>query len=315
MKKCPWCGAEYPDEVSSCPVDGNRLEAPAAPPQPPTTASWVFRKLSTMSLLAPMVAVGILVLEPGIISSIRSAYWRAFAGPFLFALVPSLLLAGIVMGIVAVVSMHWHGKEGILNKAVAGAGLSGLILFLLVLTPILTLIQYRRGHFAASWEQYERSRNSLKQLVDNAAGGDERFYQLGDAAKASFAEGRIVEARSEAAELLKLAALYPQNWNYGNAIQDGNLVLGQIALREGRLDEAKERLLDAGKTPGSPQLNSFGPNMSLARDLLEKGERETVLEYFELCRKFWKMDFGKLDQWREEVKAGRIPDFGPNLKY
>ena len=57
-------------------------------------------------------------------------------------------------------------------------------------------------------------------------------------------------------------------------------------------------------------MNSFGPNMSLAKDLLEKGERETVLNYFELCRKFWNMDYGKLDEWSREVKAGRIPQFG-----
>ena len=62
-------------------------------------------------------------------------------------------------------------------------------------------------------------------------------------------------------------------------------------------------------------MNSFGPNMSLARDLLEKGERETVLQYFELCRKFWKMGQRNLDQWTEDVKAGRTPEFGANLVY
>jgi hypothetical protein len=62
-------------------------------------------------------------------------------------------------------------------------------------------------------------------------------------------------------------------------------------------------------------MNSFGPNMSLAKDLLEKGEREVVLEYFELCRKFWKMDNGRRNDWSQEVKAGKIPDFGANLVY
>ena len=62
-------------------------------------------------------------------------------------------------------------------------------------------------------------------------------------------------------------------------------------------------------------MNSFGPNMSLAKDLLEKGERDTVLQYFELCRKFWTMDYGKLDEWSQEVRAGKIPRFGANLVY
>ena len=55
--------------------------------------------------------------------------------------------------------------------------------------------------------------------------------------------------------------------------------------------------------------------MNLARDLLEKRERETVLQYFELCRKFWKMGHDRLDQWTEDVKAGQTPDFGANLLY
>ena len=62
-------------------------------------------------------------------------------------------------------------------------------------------------------------------------------------------------------------------------------------------------------------MNSFGPNMSLASDLLEKGEREVVLEYFELCRKFWQLDMGRLDKWSQEIKSGTIPNFGANLVY
>ena len=55
--------------------------------------------------------------------------------------------------------------------------------------------------------------------------------------------------------------------------------------------------------------------MSLAKDLLEKGEKETVLQYFDLCRKFWSMGGDKLDQWTKDVKAGQTPDFGANLVY
>jgi hypothetical protein len=138
---------------------------------------------------------------------------------------------------------------------------------------------------------------------------------LDDAAKQSFEVGKIDDARKYANELLALAPKYPQDWNYGNAIQDGNLVLGRIALKEGKTEEAKRFLIEAGKSPGSPQLNSFGPNMSLARDLLEKGEREVVLQYFDLCRTFWKMDYGSLDRWTKDVKAGKIPDFGANLVF
>ena len=45
---------------------------------------------------------------------------------------------------------------------------------------------------------------------------------------------------------------------------------------------ANAYLLAVGRTPGSPQLNSFGPNMALAAELLQKEVRDTVLQYFEL---------------------------------
>jgi hypothetical protein len=62
-------------------------------------------------------------------------------------------------------------------------------------------------------------------------------------------------------------------------------------------------------------MDSFGPNMTLAEDLLEEGERDVVLEYFSLCRKFWEMGKEELDQWTEAVKAEKMPDFGANLDY
>ena len=144
---------------------------------------------------------------------------------------------------------------------------------------------------------------------------EDRFYALGDAAKESFVLGKNKEAEAYAKELLALAPRYPKNWNYGNAIQDGNIVLGRIAVGERRIADAKHFLEEAGKSPGSPQMDSFGPNMSLAKDLLEVGEKEAVLNYFEACRKFWEMRGSSLDEWSSDVKAGRMPEFGPNLVY
>jgi len=53
----------------------------------------------------------------------------------------------------------------------------------------------------------------------------------------------------------------------------------------------------------------------LAVELLRVGERDAVLEFFELCRCFWKMGGSQLDAWRLAVLAGRRPDFGANLVY
>ena len=116
-------------------------------------------------------------------------------------------------------------------------------------------------------------------------------------------------------ELLEIAREYPDDWSFGNAIHKGHLALGWVRLHEGEIEAAKHQFLEAGKTVGSPQLKSFGPNMALAAELLRRGESESVLEYLKLCRKFWEMGDKHLDYWQWQIQSGQEPDFGANLRY
>lgn len=146
----------------------------------------------------------------------------------------------------------------------------------------------------------------------NLSAGMEKDVLLQELAKTAMAAGSLAKAREYAEAMLDRNKA---GWNHGNNIHHGNLVLGGIALKSDNIEEAKRRLTEAGNTPGSPQLSSFGPNMSLARELLEKGEKEIVLGYLELCSKFWKSGKEKLDTWSAAVRDGKRPDFGPNLRY
>jgi hypothetical protein len=143
----------------------------------------------------------------------------------------------------------------------------------------------------------------------------ERFYALGRAARNALKAGDTDGARKLAEELARLAPKYPTDWNYGNAIQVANQVLGRIALAAGNVTEAKRRLLASADSKGSPQMNSFGPNLQLAKDLLAKGESQTVVEYFTRCGTFWKMGADRLAAWTAAVNKGETPDFGANLEY
>jgi hypothetical protein len=111
-------------------------------------------------------------------------------------------------------------------------------------------------------------------------------------------------------ELLESVEGRERDWNYGNVIHDANLILGHVALKQGKIEEAKGHLVEAGKTPGSPQLHSYGPDMSLAQELVAIGEREAVVEYLNLCGNFWGRDRGRLGAWTRAIEAGEIPDFG-----
>jgi hypothetical protein len=154
-----------------------------------------------------------------------------------------------------------------------------------------------------------------QQRLDSVKGEEARFYALRDAAKSALDVAKPKQADAYAHELLTLAEKFKSDWNYGNAIHDGHVVLGRLALLNGDRSVACQHLLDAGDTRGSPQLNSFGPNMTLARDLLDAGERDCVLQYFQKCRRFWEMGQDKLSEWEDAVRHQRPPGFGTNLLY
>ena len=50
-------------------------------------------------------------------------------------------------------------------------------------------------------------------------------------------------------------------------------------------------------------------------ELLERGEREVVLEYFARCAKFWQHGSDQLAEWIRQGRAGEMPAFGANLRY
>lgn len=159
------------------------------------------------------------------------------------------------------------------------------------------------------------SKSQGSAALSTAKTDEERFYYLGGSAKEEFNRGNFANAEKHALELATLTPKFTTNWNYGNAIQDSNLVLGRLAIRDGNIEAAKVFLAEQAKSPGSPQMDSFGPNVSLAKDLLEKGETQAVVNYFTACKVFWKMNNGKLDDWIASANAGNIPEFGANLIY
>lgn len=142
-----------------------------------------------------------------------------------------------------------------------------------------------------------------------------RFEVLPGAAHEALQVGDFDKAVAYGTEALELAESFKASWNYGNAIHRGHLLLGEVALQKGDVTGAGKELLLAAETPGSPQLDSFGPSMALAKKLLELGQKEIVLEYLQKCREFWKMDYDRLEQWSTEIKSGKTPAFEPNIAY
>ena len=142
-----------------------------------------------------------------------------------------------------------------------------------------------------------------------ATNADDKFYLLDDLTKAAFQCGSLVQAAGYASELLTAARKQRASWNYGNAIHHGNTYLGRIALLDGKLKKALLHLRASLKHRGSPQLDSFGPPMELAQEILAAGSTDAVLDYLEWCKVFWKHNHGALDLWRDEISRTGLCTF------
>lgn len=135
-----------------------------------------------------------------------------------------------------------------------------------------------------------------------------RFYRMEELILEAYRSGEIANARSLIDEYLKLAAVYRCNWNYGNAVHNSNRMLGLISLDEGDTKSAANYLVEAGKSSGSPQLDSFGPDLDLANQLLALGEEEAVIEYLEGIRVFWNENETRIDEWIQQIENGETPE-------
>lgn len=136
-------------------------------------------------------------------------------------------------------------------------------------------------------------------------------YKAGDYAKAeSFARTLQVTAT----ELVRESNAYTTSLEFATHVS--NTVLGLVAFENGDLSKAGEHLVASGTLKwGSPSFRSFGPNMLLAKKLLEKGERGVVVEYLDKCANFWELEKGRLAKWKKTIGDGGVPDFRSNLVF
>lgn len=148
-----------------------------------------------------------------------------------------------------------------------------------------------------------------------AATAHPRSTHLESVAESAISAGNLSMADSLAERIVA----YGDKGGFGSrddAIHHGHLLLGRVALRRRDIESAKHHLLAAAAVTGSPGLDSFGPNMLLAKELLEIGEREVVLDYFARISQFWKGGCdGSLDDWAAVIRRGEVPQFGANLSY
>ena len=142
-----------------------------------------------------------------------------------------------------------------------------------------------------------------------------RFIFLPVLGLTSIENKQYIAAKAYANEMLNKASKFPTHWNAGNAIHDGNMILGLLALKNNKIAEAKRYLIESSQAPSSPQLQVYGPHMILADALLDLGEKDVVLKYLNSLRTIWTENDGRIDSWIASINGGERPYFGLNLPF
>ena len=104
----------------------------------------------------------------------------------------------------------------------------------------------------------------------------------------------------------------PADPQYGNAIYTANLILSQAALAKNDIPTAKRYLFEAVTAPTAQTAEQVGLDTSVVQVLLQRGERDSVLQYFEQGRHLWPVGNGQINRWQNLIRAGRMPNFTPN---
>jgi hypothetical protein len=110
-----------------------------------------------------------------------------------------------------------------------------------------------------------------------------------------------LEHASDRPELIDALSEYAHDTHWAHTF------LGLVAAEQGRLLEAGKHLLSSSRTWGEPRLSSYGPSFLLARKLCEASMWEDVETFLVGCKNFWEEEI--LDDWIQEVRNERIPDF------
>jgi len=96
--------------------------------------------------------------------------------------------------------------------------------------------------------------------------------------------------------------------NNANAYGVAQTVLGRVAAAKGDLSEAKTRLTASITMPASIKNANFQPNMTLAQDIYDAGDKDAVLQFLEDARKVWRSDRGRIDRMISFVKKAPSAD-------
>jgi hypothetical protein len=153
----------------------------------------------------------------------------------------------------------------------------------------------------------QRATEAYKRVLELTKNADARESLSGDMAQEEFKLGDFAGAAA-------LARIHLQSRDR-TATQRANTILGRIALRSGDVNGAKEYLEASAGPMAAKDIAISGPSLILAKELLDKGESDSVVQYLQNCIVLWPRGENALQTWIEDIKRGKSPNFGNLQQY
>ena len=139
---------------------------------------------------------------------------------------------------------------------------------------------------------------------------EDRYYLLPVLISGSFFREEADAAKRYNNEYLSIAKRHPEYPLRSQALFDANMNAGKLALRRGDRATAARYLLASLETTGSPRLQQFQLDMSLARSLVDWGEREGVAKFLDRCATLAEPG-ERYKAWAADIRRGLNPDLIP----
>ncbi len=158
--------------------------------------------------------------------------------------------------------------------------------------------------------------NALFRIVWPIAARREKWFIIFAPGRAVdlFRRGKRKRAYKLAERMLELASRHMDGMSDTNAIHRGNIILGYRALDNDDVDDAERHLLAACEISGSPQLESYGPSLGLADELLKRGRHKAVLKYLKSCGRWWDRGRYWIDRWSHQIRTGQKVDMREDMQ-
>ncbi len=137
----------------------------------------------------------------------------------------------------------------------------------------------------------------------------DRFRELTGMPGDAYRAGDLIAAKRLAGQLLEAADDFPTDPAHGEAVHRADIVLGEVALHTGNTDRATNYLAAAAQVTAWPAVSATGPDLSLAKELVGKGERAAVRNYLVACESFWPAGRERLTRWAATIAGGGTPDW------